>query len=197
MDISACHNFSRLTADEASRLPGLTASVLASATGVEPLLRALEALDREQRPALAAALFESVAWRTDVRHYWVYFRMARVYAALGPARDDACYMMAAMAAQIQPDWAATCQTFGDLFAILRRRGHAHAACEVFFRAIELTPEHPPAEPHDIAPLLEEAGLTLPDIDCPPPGDAGRRDHQVVPADERPPWTCPVFGGGTP
>ena len=67
-----------LTEAEAARVADLVASVLAAPDPKDAMLAALAQLvDREQLPALAARLFETVVWRADLRHYWIYFRMAR------------------------------------------------------------------------------------------------------------------------
>lgn len=190
-------NRSVLTEAERARLPGLTAAVLTGPAPAGVLLGILAELDTEQRPALAAAVFESVVWRADVRHYWVHFRMAKVYAALGPARDDAAFLMAAAAVQMQPDWDASNQPFRELFAVLQRRGEARAAVEVFLAAAELTPERPPAEPWAMAPLLRDTGLTLPGAEPAPPRPGSRLTHYVAGAEERPAWTCPAYGGALP
>ena len=187
-----------LTEAEAARVADLVASVLAAPDPKDAMLAALAQLvDREQLPALAARLFETVVWRADLRHYWIYFRMARAYAALGPSRDDATFMMAALAAQMQPDWGGTNQMFGDLFAVLRRRGEVQGAAEVFLAAADLMPERPPAEPFDAAPVFAAAGMALPGSGCPPPRPDSRKTHRVIEAEPRPAWTPRVAGGAMP
>ena len=184
--------------EDESRLAALTAAVLAAASPADAMQAALEdLLERQQHPALAARLFESVVWRADLRRYWIYFRMARAYTALGPERDDAAFMMAAQAVQLEPNADGSNQPFGDLFAIFARRGQARAAVEVFWAGAAAKPEHPPARPEAAAPVFAAAGVALPGQGRAASRFAGRRDHRVIDGVERPAWTCPTFGGGLP
>ncbi len=188
----------QLTPSEEAQLPGLIAGVLAAESPREEMLKALDLLiDKQQFPALAARLFESVVWRTDLRHYWIYYRMARAYMALGPTRADAAYLMAALGAQTQPDWSGSNLLFADMFSVLSARGTPGDAVAVFLAAADITPERPPAEPYQALPVFAAAGIPLPGSDRPRPRADNRRNHRVIELSERPAWTCPVVGGGMP
>jgi capsular polysaccharide biosynthesis protein len=195
MDASSVQNRNELTAADRERLPGLVAGVLAGKPPVNAMLSLLAELDREINPALAVAVFESVVWRANVNHYWVWFQVAKAYTALGPSRDDAAFITGALAVQMQPDWPPSTQPFRSLFLILNRRGRARDAVDLFLHEMELHPQAPAAEPHEIAPLLHLVSVALPVGAAPRPDS--RRDHRVVDADSRAPWECPVFGGAMP
>ncbi len=186
-----------LTPADQERLPALIADVLAAEPPVQGLLDLLADMDRAQNPALAVAVFESVMWRIDVHHYWVWFRVSKFYVALGPARDDAAFFAASMAAQMQPDWLATTQPFRDLFVILNRRDRVRDAVDLFLYQMERHPAKPAAEPHEIMPLLERMSVSLAGANGAAPQPGSRQDHRVMEADSHPAWTCPVFGGATP
>ena len=186
-----------LTPEDCERLPGLVAGVLATVPPVDGLLRVLAAMEREVNPTLAVAVFESVVWRIDVHHYWVWFRVSRFYVALGPARQDAAFFTAAMAAQMQPDWLSSTQPFCDLFRILSRRGRNRDAIDLFLHEMDLHPAHPAAEPHEIQALLGAEARTLTGEAAATPQPGSRRNHRVVEAEQPKPFTCPVFGGAMP
>jgi capsular polysaccharide biosynthesis protein len=188
---------SRLTEADQGRLVDLVASVLADDPPVEGLLRVLADLEREQNPALAVAVFESVVWRADVLHYWVWFRVSRAYVALGPARRDAAFITCALAAQMHPDWLPSTQPFRDLFLIFDARGRAHDAIDVFVRETELHPAQPAAGWYEIAPLLEQTGRALPGRDVGPPSPGSRHDRRVMEPERPAPLRCPVYGGDMP
>jgi len=186
-----------LSAADTQRLPGLVAGVLASDPPVLELLNVLARMEQEQNPALAVAVFESVAWRVDVHHYWVWFRLSRCYSRLGPAREDAAFIASALAAQMHPDWPASTQPFRELFVILNRRQRTRDAVDLFLHETDLHPEKPAAELHEIAPLFEQLALPLPVTGPALALPGSRHDHRAADADIRPPWTCPVYGGATP
>lgn len=187
-----------LTPGESARLAELTAEVLAAPSPKQAMQEALASLmDREQLPAVAAPLFEAVVWRADLSAYWIYFRMAAIYAELGPSREDACFLMASLALQLDPESEGADRLYGYLFAILRRRGEMRVAAEVFIAAAALTPERPPAGPAEARAVFEAAGLPLPWAGRAPPGPPVRRNHPVVPASIRPAWDFPVIGGAVP
>lgn len=197
MDASPEPGAHRLTPADEERLPGLIAGVLAADPPVSGLLDVLTTMELEQNPALAVAVFESVVWRVNVNHYWVWFRVSRSYALLGPGREDATFITSAMAAQMQPDWLGSTQAFRDLFLILNRRGRAKDAVDLFNYQMDLHPQAPAAEPHEIAPLLERIAVALPAADDAPSRPGSRTDHPAIAADIRPPWTCVSIGGATP
>ena len=93
-------DFSALSADDETRRAELAARVLGHANPTEALLEALEALDLAQKPAVSAALYESVCYRANLREFWVHYRMWKVYRALGPARDDAAFFHAAATSRL-------------------------------------------------------------------------------------------------
>lgn len=130
--------------------------VLASPTPPETLLALLAELDARQDIAMQAALFESVLWRVEVAHYWVFFRMARVYAELG--RAESSFLMAAHAVRLQPGWESSHAVFQMLFRGFAARGDAYAAMEVFLRQVALYPERPIADRHEIEPLARALGV---------------------------------------
>jgi capsular polysaccharide biosynthesis protein len=187
-----------LTLAQTSRLAALVADVLADERPARRLRQEFERLDPEQAPALAAALFESLVYRVDVRDYWVHHYMARVYAALGPAREDAAYLAAARVAQMAPTSFGAGVAFRDMFRILHRRGRGAEAVAVFRHQMRRTPEYPSVDWFEIEPVLAELGEALP----PRPGrprsatDA-RRDHPVFAPEIRPPWFCTAVGGVVP
>jgi capsular polysaccharide biosynthesis protein len=183
--------------DEAARLAGLVAAVLADEAPASRLGRELDLLEAEQRPALAAALFESLVYRIDTRDFWLYLRMWKVYAALGPGREDAAYFAAALAVQMAPAEPASGHAFNALFGTLRRRGRFVDAAGLFRHQLLHAPEDPAVEPWEIAPLLAEIGEALPPHRRPPSAPADRHDHHVVAPEVRPPWICAAVGGVVP
>ncbi len=164
--------------DDAARAAWVT-RILAVPNPAETLLLALEELDATQDIATQAALFESVFWRADIRHYWVFHRMSRVYAELG--RDEAAVMLAGFAAQMQPEWVPTSQPYRALFRDFVGRGMAGVALDVFERQTRFHPEKPIAERHEVEPLLRALGQEAP---VAPAGSSRRRDHRVVAAEQR-------------
>lgn len=141
--------------DEAARKTWLE-RILAAPRPEDVLLAALEELDAKQDIATQAALFESVLWRAEVRHYWVYYRMARVYADL--AREDASFQMAAQAVRLHPEWDASHGPFHIMFHFFARRGDARAALDVFLRQVGYFPEKPVAQRGEVEPLLRALGV---------------------------------------
>jgi capsular polysaccharide biosynthesis protein len=181
----------------AERLPGLVAAVLADPLPAKRLGRELDLLEAERLPALAAALFERLVYRIDTHDYWLYFRMWKVYAALGPARQDAAYFAAALAVQMVPAAAASGHAFNALFHMLRRSGRAGDAVELFRHRLLDAPEDPSVEPWEIGPALADLGQSLPERRRPACAPDDRRDHHVVAAETRPPWVCAAVDGVVP
>jgi capsular polysaccharide biosynthesis protein len=141
--------------NEAARR-ALVEEIIASAQPAERLRQALEELDARQDLATQAAVYDSVVWRVDVRHYWVFFRISRVFADLG--RLEAGFYAAAQAVQMNPDWPASEQPFRDMFHFLAQKGEARLALDVFLRQVGLFPEKPIAQRHEIEPLLRAVGI---------------------------------------
>jgi len=86
---------------------------------------------QEQKPALAASLYETLCYRVPTQDYWLHFTMCLVYRRLGPARDDATFFHAAAGVRLLPDASGSDQLFRDLFLILVRRGADRAALDLF------------------------------------------------------------------
>ncbi len=174
--------------------------IIAAPQPEDVLLKALEELDAGQDIATQAALFEAVLWRAEVRHYWVYFRMARVYAELG--REEASFQMAAQAVRLHPDWDASHAPFQIMFRFFARRGDARAALDVFLRQIGYFPEKPIAQRGEVEPLLRALGVDPQAKPEPPPAPAPapaspRLAHRVVEAEPRPPTPVRVAEGAVP
>jgi capsular polysaccharide biosynthesis protein len=183
--------------DEAARR-AWSERILGAAEQPETLLRALEELDSRQDIATQAALFESVFWRAEVRHYWVFYRMARVYAELG--RLEAGMLMAGFAARMQPDWEPTFMPYRDLFRFQAMHGMRRAALDVFEQQIMLQPQRPIAERHELIPLAEALGIELAGVTAGGRGTwnpASRRDSRVVEEETRPPTPVRAVGGVVP
>ena len=156
-----------------------------------PLLLALETLDSEAGRLPAVTLFEAVWPRVPpMTEYWVYHRMAQVYAAVG--RDDAAALLAALAIQMEPSDPASDQPFRLLLRHFRATGRARDAAELCLRRLSLCPEPPLLPAEELAALRAEAGpLFL------SPQAAGRRDAPLIPPEDKParPWRG--FGAGVP
>ena len=161
------------------------------------LLKSLEELSGRQDIVTQAAIFEAVLPRVDVRHYWVLFRMAHVYAELG--REDSAFIMAAQAVQMHPDWDASHSMFLIAFRYFARRGEARAALDLFLRQINYFPEKPIANRHEVEPLLRALGVD-PRIGiaaAAAPVAAPRHTHRVADAEQRPPTPIRVVSGALP
>lgn len=175
--------------DEAERA-AMVRSVLNAASPVDRLLEHLQSLETKQDLHTAVALFESLLWRLEMRHYWVYFRMARAYADLG--RLEASFLMAAQAVRMEPEWPATRDQYRHVFRYLADHGRSTEAVELFLAHAAHSPEQSLVEPHEIQPLLDAAGISL----TPPPGDpatALRTDHRVFEAEDRTPTPVAYVG----
>ena len=188
---------STLTPAETGRLPGLVAAVLADRLPVERLGWELDRLQEERLPALAAALFERLLYRIDTRNYGLYDRMWRVYAALGPARQDAAYFVAALAVQMAPIAPASGHMARGLFHMLHRQGRPEDAVDLFGHRLIESPEDPSVEPWEIQPVLRELGQSLPEYSRPVCAPDARRDHRAFAAETREPWSCNAVGGLVP
>lgn len=183
---------SRPEIDETARAAWVE-RILAAPLPADALLAALEELDARQDLATQAALYESVLWRADVRHYWSFFRLARVYAELG--REDASFQVAALALQMHPEWDASFAPFQVVFRALARRGDARGALDVFLRQVGLYPENPIAQRHEVEPLLRALGV---EPSQPPPAPpAPARAHRVFEAESRPPSPVRAVTGMAP
>ena len=190
-------DFSALSADDETRRAELAARVLGHANPTEALLEALEALDLAQKPAVSAALYESVCYRANLREFWVHYRMWKVYRALGPARDDAAFFHAAAAVQMHPDWDGSDQMFRDLFLIFTSRGRDREALDLFHYQAPYHPTLPAGEPKEIRAILarlDPQGSAIAAADATDTAASGLRLHHVLDAEVRPAWTCPAFGG---
>jgi hypothetical protein len=177
--------------DEAARATWVD-RILAAAIPADVLLDALEELASRQDTVTQAALFDSVLWRVDVRHYWVFFRMARVYAELG--REESSFQMAALAVQMHPEWEASEAPFRTISRHFATLGDARAALDVFERRVRLFPERP--LPH--RPEVEEP-QPAPPLD-PPQVDLAAvpaASHRVVEAEQRAATPVRVVAGPLP
>lgn len=159
----------------------LRALVLDVVTCDEPqarLLQHLTALDARQDPTTQAALFEQVASRVDLAHFWILHRMHRVYSDLG--RRDLAFLVAALGVRICHEPGAVHPLMREMFRYHRDRGEARAAVAAFVQHAERLPELPIADRWEIEPLARAIGVSL----DPPPVAASpgaRRDHPLHPA----------------
>jgi tetratricopeptide (TPR) repeat protein len=163
---------SALTPADTGRLAALVAAVLADEEPIKRLRQELALLEAEQLPALAAALYEKLLYRIDLRDYWVCHSAWKAYLALGPTRQDAAYLTAALAVQIAPTVFA--HPFLEMFRTLRRRGRPAEAVDLFRYQLRHAPEHPAVEPWEFAPVLAEIGQALPQQRRPPTAPDNRR-----------------------
>ena len=174
--------------------PEIAARIETIAAHPEPgalLLLALEALDTEAGRLPSVALFEAVWPRVPpMTEFWVYHRMAQVYAKVG--RDDAAALLAALAIQMEPFDPASDMPFRVLLRHFRVTGRARDAAELCLRRLSLCPELPLLPAEELAALRAEAGpLFL------SPHAAGRRDHALIAPEDRPPRPWRDFGAGVP
>lgn len=188
-----------MTPEDDWHVAALIADVLAAGRPAEALKEAVERLEEEQKPELAAALYEAAGYRVPGESYWLHFRMSRIYYRLGRARDDAAFFHAAAVARLQPDWSASDQAFRDMFEILQRRGRYHAALDLFRYQMAIQPDRPAATQSQLAPILQRLGevSAIPSAHPGPPDPGACRMHVAVPDETRAAWTCPVFGGEMP
>ena len=155
------------------------------------LLRALEVLDNEAGLAASAALFETLWPRVrPMPEYWVYYRMAKVYAA--QRRDDACALLATMAIQLEPAEAVSDAPYRMLLRFFRSAGRLRDAAELTVRRHALCAMPRLVNEGEFADLLAQAG---PLLLSPPP--AGRQDRPVVPSEVRRPRPWRSYGMGVP
>jgi tetratricopeptide (TPR) repeat protein len=155
------------------------------------LLLALEALDTEEGRPASITLFEAIWPRVrPMTEYWVYHRMAQVYASAG--RADASGLLASLAIQIQPFGRASDMAFRLLLRVFRATGRSRDAAELCLRRLDLCPEQPLLSEAELAALLAEAGP----LHLSPPA-AGRADAPLLAAEEKPArqWRC--YGAGVP
>ncbi len=162
--------------------------IAASADPGDRLRLILEALDALQDLAGQVAVFEAALPVTDIRHYWVFHRMARVYADL--RHDHAAFLMAAQAVQSQPSWPASLLPYRIAFRHLVRTGQRAAAVDLFLRHGEHWPEQPMVELHEIEPLLDPA-QALPET-----GPSAVR-HRIRDAEDRAPTPITIAGRALP
>ena len=150
------------------------------------LLHRLETLDVLQDAPAAAALFEAaLPHLPPLDEYWVHYRMALVYRALGQA--DAAFLLASVALQLEP-WAPESERPARLVAerLLRLRAWPElAALEAGWRAAN--PDMPLLDPGELAAV--PAGIA--------PATAGRRDRGLMDAEWRPAQRIAVAGRGLP
>ena len=152
------------------------------------MLHALEYLERSKDWAGSAALFEAVWLRVPpMVEYWVYHRMALVYADLG--RRLAAALMAGMAIQIEPGVAASDLPYRQVLHWLRLNSRLREAALLCRRRAALCAEPALLPPDEMAALLAQAG-PLPE-ERPP---EGRSDRTIVAADMRPPAKWREYGG---
>ena len=127
--------------------------ILASAEPSDALLAALA--KEEARPAVAVAIYESVAPRIRIVHYWTYYRASRAYLLLG--RDDACYASAVAAIQMEPDYPHW-HMFENIYRYFRARGRFREAVEIARVQIAHTPDIPIISPAELAHVARQAGM---------------------------------------
>lgn len=152
------------------------------------LLHALELLEQPQDWAGSAALFEAV-WPCvpPMVEYWVYYRMAQVYAALG--RRLACMLMAGIAAQIEPGTPVSDMPYRHVLNWFRDQARWRDAALLWQRRSALCPDPALLSAAEAAALLE-AGGPLPRVQPP----SGRRDHPVIEGSTRPGAKWRSYGG---
>lgn len=178
-------------ANAAEGVPARAAAILGSPQPSGALLLALEALERDADWSQSALVFEAVWPRVPpLLEYWVYFRMSKIYDALG--RNDASALMATLALQIEPRDAVSDVPHRRLLRFFRDAGRLRDAAELCVRRHALCPEPALLPPEELAGLLGSAGELLL---SPPP--AGRRDHAVIAAETRAPRPWRIYGGTLP
>ena len=152
------------------------------------LLHALEGLANSADWAGSAALFESV-WRRapPMPEYWVYHRMAQVYADLGRPQEAA--LVAGIAVQMEPGHAVSDAPHRHILAWLQSNRRVRDAALLCRRRARLCPDPPllPAAERDA--LFAAAGPLLPE-----PPQAARRDIALAASEPRPAGTWPAYGG---
>lgn len=164
------------------------------ATGSQPLatlLAALELRAQSREWAESACLFEGVWHLLPIcDEYWIYFRMAEVYAAL--QRHDAAILMSALALQIDPTTHAAYEPYRRVFDCFRRSGRPREAAALVLRQRALCTERPLLSEAELSALLAEAG-PLP----PPPARSVRKDCIVHAAETRAAQDWRMYGSGLP
>jgi capsular polysaccharide biosynthesis protein len=162
------------------------AAIAATREPGSALLHALEALEGDL-PA-SVALFESVWQRVaPMVEYWVYHRMANVYAALD--RPLAALLLAGLAVQIEPASPASDAPHRHVLAWFQSHGRTRDAALLCRRRAKLCPEPTLLPAGELAALFDAAG-TLPAA-VPP---TGRRDIALAARDIRPAQSWPCYGG---
>lgn len=172
-----------------ARLAALADSVAADPHPAKCLAKALDTLESGKNPALAAALYDRLAYRVEIKDFWVLLRVAKAYLALGPSRCDAGFFVALAASRLgEANWTLW-HAYRAMFDALTQAGQTEAALALWRHWLERVPQKPLADRWEIGPLFRAAGQTL-ESDARPVCAAGARtDHPVVPAELRPPWVC--------
>lgn len=163
-------------------------AIIGSGQAGAAMLHALELRDPAQDWAGSAALFELVWPRVPAMvEYWVYYRMAQVFTALGRRRESAA--IAGIAIQIEPAAATTDQPYRRVLDWLRGCGHQPEAAMLCRRRAALCPEPQLLLPDEFAALIGAAG-ELPE----PPPPEGRVTTLLHEASVRPAAAWRSYGG---
>ena len=93
-----------LTPEERARMRALAEAVAADPKPGKRLASVLDTLDAGNNPALPAALYDHLAYRVEIKDYWLLLRLAKAYLALGPARHEAAYFLALAASRHDAIW---------------------------------------------------------------------------------------------
>jgi capsular polysaccharide biosynthesis protein len=152
------------------------------------VLHALEQLEPASDWAGSAALFERVWPRVaPMLEFWVYYRVAHVYAAMGRHRASA--LMAGIAVQIEPATPVSDAAYRRVLYWFENQNRVRDAAMLCRRRAALCPQSALLPPEEYETLLASAGA-LPD----PMPPAGRSDRQVFAASVRPPAKWRSYGG---
>lgn len=179
-------------ADDASSDPQVLA-ILADPGPEAALLRAMEQLDSAAGQPAAARLFEQVSRRLPpISEYWIYFRAARIYAAL--QRADACFLVAAVTLWMDPRSPTAWSPAHDVFTWFQSQGRFVAAARVLRHWSAHFPGQPLADADTTAAVEAAAGPASAAAEGRP---EERIDRRIVPAEQRrpQPWFC--YGPGPP
>lgn len=166
-------------------------AIVSHADPASALLHRLELLERGQDWEGSARLFASVWPRVPpLSEYWIYHRMAQVYAALG--HGLAAALMAGMAAQIEPRDPVSDWPHRALLAWFIAEGRPRDAARLARRRAALCPSPELASPPELAAIFAAAG------DLPPLADpSDRRVTLAHPMDIRAAQSWPCYGGDAP
>jgi capsular polysaccharide biosynthesis protein len=188
-----------LSPSDEALLAELVGRVVSAPAPAETLENIVAELEQAQKPAVAAALYESVCYLVPIGGYWLHFRMAKAYRALGHGRETPAFYHAATAVRLHPDWSGADQAFRHMFQFYRNRGLDRAALDLFRYQMRFVPQHPSAKPDELAPILRRLGeaSALAPVPRNPAGEDAFRLHPVIAEETRPATIFPAFGGPLP